>query len=91
LVPQQVGSYLGYTGRGANFGKAARDPMQTFFPIEEPRPKPQSQYDMWASSKNLASRLRKHRGIVGQSSPNCEYAPFARNALKRLSTTIVKA
>jgi hypothetical protein len=27
---QQVGSYLGYSGRGANaFGKAARDPFRT--------------------------------------------------------------
>ena len=30
MVLQQVGSYLGYTGRGANpFGKAARDPLPT--------------------------------------------------------------
>jgi hypothetical protein len=31
---QQVGSYLRYTGRGANaFGEAARDPKQTCFPL----------------------------------------------------------
>jgi hypothetical protein len=30
VVLQQVGSYLGYTGRGANaLGKAARDPFAT--------------------------------------------------------------
>jgi hypothetical protein len=31
VVPQQVDSYLGYTGRGANpFGKAARDPKRSY-------------------------------------------------------------
>jgi hypothetical protein len=33
VVLQQVGSYLGYTGRGANpFGKATRDPKRSSSP-----------------------------------------------------------
>jgi hypothetical protein len=34
VVLQQVGSYLGYTGRGTNpFVKAARDPLQKLNPL----------------------------------------------------------
>jgi hypothetical protein len=69
----------------------ARDPMQTFLPIEEPGPKPQSQCHFVGILEGPCIPFAKASRNVGQLSPDCDYAPFARNALKRLGTTIVKA